>query len=436
MLTLKLEDKTELELPDNDKKAARFLANIINNSGYAPGQEERVDYQDFAEKLLMKDAVGISNIRPLLSSTIETILREPVDPMMVITHLYSRIQAKGLDKKILAGALGPVTAADVNERGTYPEVMFQVGGGIQVAQIGKSGVAAAFTDEALRYSTWDIMALNLRQMSAALVRHKEQKAVAFLSELGTELFNNRTPATSAFGVTTGRALDGTANASLISDDLFRGMALMAEEGFPADVFLMNPQFFYLFIQDPIMRGMMMAHGGGAYFNQFTGEPGPKDPWSQGSLGGMAPSLGNRVVPGGSPSGEAASGISGREHGMTAAPPMPPSYFPWNFRIMVSPLVPFDSNTQSGDIYLLSSGNVGFYLEDETPTQVEWRDEDTEVVKVKIRERYGFAVSNEGQGVGVFKNVKLSRNYWDGVANFTGPSISSEIAADADLTSLF
>jgi len=436
MLTLKLEDGSELSLPENQKKASRFLADIIENGGYAPGQEERVDYNDFAEKMLFRDATGTSNIRPLLSSTIETILREPVDPMMVISPLYTKIMAKGLDKKILAGALGPVTAADVNERGTYPEVMFQVGGGIQVAQIGKSGVAAAFTDEALRYSTWDIMALNLRQMRNALVRHKEQKAVSFLSELGTELFNNRTPATSAFGVLTGRGLAGTANGSLIADDMFRGMALMAEGGFPADIFLMNPQFFYMFIQDPVMRGMMLAHGGGAYFQQHTGESGPKDPWSQGSLGGMAPSLGNRVVPGGTPSGDTPTGIAGREHGMTAAPPMPQSYFPWNFRVMVSPLVPFDMNTQSGDIYLLSSGNVGFYLEDEAPTQVEWRDEDTEVVKVKIRERYGFAVSNEGQGVGVFKSVKLSRNYWDGVPNFTGPSISSEIAADADLSSLF
>ena len=47
---------------------------------------------------------------------------------------------------------------------------------------------------------------------------------------------------------------------------------------------------------------------------------------------------------------------------------------------------------------------------------EWRDENTEVVKVKIRERYGFAVAHEGQGVGVLRNVKVAPNYFNGIVN--------------------
>ena len=43
-------------------------------------------------------------------------------------------------------------------------------------------------------------------------------------------------------------------------------------------------------------------------------------------------------------------------------------------------------------------------------------QDTEVVKVKIRERYGFAVAHEGQGVGVLKNVRAKQNFWDGTVN--------------------
>lgn len=80
---------------------------------------------------------------------------------------------------------------------------------------------------------------------------------------------------------------------------------------------------------------------------------------------------------------------------------------------MSPLVPFDAESNLGDIYLLSSADVGFHLVDEELTQVEWRDESVDVVKVKLRERYAFAVAHEGQGVGVMKNVKLERNYWDG-----------------------
>ena len=375
--------------------------------------------------------MATSEIRPLLQSSMEILIREPVEPMMHITGLYNRVAAKGLQTQVLAGAMGAVTAADIPEHGTYPEVMFQIGGALQTAWIGKSGIAVSFTDEALRYSTWDIMALNLRHMGRALVRHKEQKAVAFLRTLGTELFNNASPTTSLFGVCTGRGLDGLGNGSMTMDDLFKGMAHMDEEGFSPDVLLMNPQFFYLWLQDPLLRGMVLSHGGGQWFNQGTGMAGPLDPWSNGSMGAQGPSLGNKIVPGGSPSGGTATGIAGREHGMTAAPSVP-GYFPWPFRIVVSPLVPFDPTTKLGDIYLLSSGNIGFYLEDEAVRSVEWRDEAVDTVKVKFLERYGFAVAHEGQGVGVFKNVKLERNYWDGVLSAMTMNIDSEISPTASV----
>ena len=440
-MNIKLADGNDLTLPSTQAEAARYLADVIRNRGYTPDNEGRLDWQTFRSSVLhTRDAVSAANIRPLLQSTLEIILREPLEPIMIITGLYNRVQAQGLDVKVLAGAMGAVHAADVQEHGTYPEVMFQIGGGVQTAYIGKSGIAASFTDEALRYSTWDLMSINLRLMSQALVRHKEQKAVSFLKELGTELYNNASPATSLFGVCTGRDLAMAANGSMTMDDLFRGMAHMSEEGFPPDVMLMNPLFFYMFIQDPVLRNMMLAHGGGSYFQQWTGREGPLDPWNNGSMGAQGPSLGNRIVPGagitGQPeSGRTATGIAGREHGMTAAPPIPAPYFPWNFRVLVSPLVPFDPDSGVGDIFLLSSGNVGFYLVDEDPTQVEWRDEDVETVKVKIRERYGFAVAHEGQGVGVYKNVKLARNYWDGTVTAHTMDVDSEISPSTDLSAV-
>jgi hypothetical protein len=436
-MKLKLTDGSAFEVPSGDKEATRFLTDVMLNRGQVPGEDAQVDWQDFANQFLVHDAVSAPDIRPLLSSTLEIVIREPAEPMMVITGLYNRVQARGLETKVLAGALGAVYAGDVTEHGTYPEVNFQVGGGTQVAYIGKSGIAANFTDEALRYSTWDIMAINLRLMGQALVRHKEQKAVSFLKELGTELYNNLTPATSMFGVLTGRALDMTANGTLSMDDLFRAMAHMAEEGFPPDVLLMNPLFFYMGIQDPVLRTMLLQHGGGAYFQQWTGTAGPLDPWSNGSMGSRGPTLGNKIVQGpgltGQPeTGRTATGVAGREHGMNSAPPVPSPYFPWNFRVVISPLVPFDAESGLGDIFLLSTGNVGWHLVDEDPTQVEWRDESVETVKVKIRERYGFAVAHEGQGVGVLKNVKLGRNYWDGTVAAT-TTVSGEIAPDTDLS---
>lgn len=425
---LKLTDDRYIDLPSDKKGASRFVADAISNGGWT--SEGRLDYASFADTFFARDAVTSTEIRPFLQSTFEFILREPVDPLMIITGLFTRVQAKGLEVKVLAGAMGAVEAYDVPEGGPYPEVMFQVGGGMQTAWIGKSGVACSFTDEALRYSTWDIMAMNLRAMRSAMIRHKEGKAVNVLRSLGTELFNNATPATSVFGVMTGRGIDMSANGSLSQDDLFKAMAFGAEQGFPYDTMLMNPQFFFMGIQDPVLRNMYLAHGGGSYFQNWSGNAGPLDPWSNGSMGGMGPTQGNRITPGGNAAGEAATGIAGREHSMTSAPPLPMPYFPWPFRVIVSPLIPFDADSQLGDVYMLSSGNVGYHLVDEELTQVEWRQEDREQVKVKLRERYGFAIAQEGLGVGVMKNVKLARNYWDGTVKAATLEVDSEIDSNA------
>ena len=439
-MAIKFTDGTELTLPSSKKAAARYMADMIRNRGQLPDSEETISWETFANTISPKnrDAISSSEITPLLQESMEILIREPVEPSMTITPLFTRVQAKGLNTQILAGAMGAVYAGDVQESGTYPEVNFQMGGAVSTAYIGKSGIAASFTDEALRYSTFDIMAKNLELMGNAMVRHKEQKAVAFLKQLGTSLFDNLNPAQSIYGVLSGRGLEAgslVANGSMTMENLMRAMAHMSEEGFTPDTLLMHPLFYYTFVQDPVLRTMMLAHGGGSIFNPYSGNPGPLDPYSNGALGARGPSNGTRVVnprgigsSGVGSSGESVTSVLERNQSMTSAPNLP-SYFPFNFRIIVSPLCPYDPESETGDIFLLSSGNVGFHLVDEDATTVEWRDENTETVKVKIRERYGFAVAHEGQGVGVFKNVKRAENRWDGSID-AAPSDIADLDEDA------
>lgn len=424
MSVLKLVDGTSIQLPSNKKAASRYLADLIRNNGQLPDSEEKISWKAFAETISPKnkDLVKASEITPLLQTSMEILIREPVEPNAIITPLFTRIQAQGLNTQILMGAMGAVYAGDVQELGTYPEVNFQMGGAVSTAYIGKSGIAASFTDEALRYSTFDIMAKNLELMGNALVRHKEQKAVAFLKQLGTSLYDNINPSHSIYGTTTGRGLSANklvGNGTLSMDNLMRGMAHMAEEGFSATTLLMHPLFYYSFIQDPILRQMMLMHGGGSWFNAYTGAPGVLTPYNNGTMGAMGPTNGTKInngrgigTSGQGSNGSEISSVTARSQQATSAPNLP-SYFPFNFQILVSPLCPYDPVSETGDIFLLSGGNIGYHLVDEEPTTVEWRDENTESVKVKIRERYGFAVAHEGQGVGVFKNVKRSEQFWDG-----------------------
>jgi len=308
-------------------------------------------------------------------------------------------------------------------------VMFQIGGAVQTAWVGKSGIAASFTDEALRYSTWDIMAMNLRLMGAAMARHKEQKAVNFLTSLGTTLFDNATPANSLYGVCHGRSMAGVGNGTMDVDDLMQGYGHMTEEGFPPNILLVHPMAYLMWMRDATMRLMLLNFGGGEWFNPWSGNPGPQSSWSNGAMGAMGPSLGHRIVPGGTPSGETPTPNTGRSQNMTSVPNVP-GLFPFNFSVMASPFVPYDPATRLTDVYLLSAGNVGFHLVDEDLVQVQWRDEDVESVKVKLRERYGFAVAHEGQGIGVFKNVFVDKNWFDGTVPASPVTVSALSAGTA------
>jgi len=178
-----------------------------------------------------------------------------------------------------------------------------------------------------------------------------------------------------------------------------------------------------------MRLMLLNFGGGEWFNPWSGNPGPQSSWSNGAMGAMGPSLGHRIVPGGTPSGETPTPNTGRSQNMTSVPNVP-GLFPFNFSVMASPFVPYDPATRLTDVYLLSAGNVGFHLVDEDLVQVQWRDEDVESVKVKLRERYGFAVAHEGQGIGVFKNVFVDKNWFDGTVPASPVTVSALSAGTA------
>lgn len=428
----------DLTIPSETDKAANFMADLFKNRGYVADTGQSVSWEEMytaiSPKSRANDAVASPDIYPLMASTLQVILREPLDPIMNISNLFTRIVSKGLTTQVLAGAIGgAVYAADVPESGAYPENFFQIGGGMQTAHVGKSGIQCSFTDEALRYSTWDIMSMNVKLMYQALVRHKERKASAFLSTLGLRLFDNADPTNSLFGVMTGRGLDMAANGVPTVDDIFRGISHMTEEGFPPDTLLISPLTYFMFLQDPTLRNMMMQGSGGSYFQSYSGEAGPRDPWSNGAMGSRGMSMGNRIVPYGAATGETPTGIVGREHGMTAQMIIPGYGGPANgLRIITSPLVAFDASTNLFDMYLIKSGDVGLLLVDEELTQVEWRTEVNETTVVRLRERYGYALSNEGMGVGVFKNCKLGRNFWDGTIKAYTLNVDEEISPTADV----
>lgn len=419
MYKFSLKDGKTLEIPVGESKtdqakldtATKYLVDTWRNNGKTPDG-------DVISWRQLTDLVSTTEMKALLSSTTETIIREPVEPILAITNLYTPIRALGLDTKILLGAMGAVSAGDADEGGNYPEVNFDIGGGVSIATIGKSGIQASFTDEALRYTTWDIMAMNLKLMAAAVARHTEWKAINFLLSMGQTLFDNANPTDSLFGVTTGRDMSGAANGTITMDDLMQAFTHMVETGFTPDTLIMSPQMYFMWVRDPILRHLFMEGvSGGVYFATYTGNPAVLPSWSNGSLGGRGPSNGYDITPGGNAASEAATEITGYSQRATSAPVIP-GFAGLPLRIIVSPLMPYDPATKLGTIFLVASGMIGYHLIDETLTTVEWRDEDHEIVKVKMRQRDSFAVANDGMGIGVLRNVLNGQNFYHGDVQLT------------------
>ena len=109
-------DGRVLELPQ--MRCSCSLRSRHIHRGHLPDSDERIDWSTFAETISPKnrDLVRSSEITPLLLRQLKFI-REPLEPNMVITGLYNRVQAQGLNTQVLAGH-GSLRS-DIQEHGQY-----------------------------------------------------------------------------------------------------------------------------------------------------------------------------------------------------------------------------------------------------------------------------------------------------------------------------
>ena len=391
-----------LSTPSGDAVARNeFLRvkNVFLNDG--------VDFTT-GKKSTWDDILNTSNAGPLLPKVVVSIIKEASEPLMIGTSLLDRVQYKPYTTFVMP-ALGSMNADDIPEGGPYPEHQPNLGGATVTANVGKVGMAFGFTEEMLRYSDWDLMGLYMRQAGRAMVRHKETKIFHHILGLGIVAYDNADPTTSLFGVTHGRALDGTANGSMIMDDLFDMLAAGMHNGYQLNTILVHPLTWLMWVKDPVMRAFALQSGGGSMFQSWGGNVRMKNPFGDPREG---ISSGRDIVPGlpsdGNAGGATPSAIEEFSNQMTSSPQLP-SYFPYPFRILVSPFVPFDPETLLTDVIVFEAGSLGALLVDEELMTDEWNDPRVDIRKIKLRERYGIAIYDEGQGIMVAKNVKVVPN---------------------------
>lgn len=371
----------------------------------------------------IEDALSVPDAPLLMPKVISNVVREAAEPLLVGTSLLQRINYS-YGQTITFPAVGAMTAADIAEGQEYPEQRLAMGGATVTAQIGKSGLAVKVTEEMIRYSQWDVIGLHLRAAGRALARHKEVKIFNMIRSLGVVVFDNANPNVSMKGVTTGRALDGSANGSITMDDIFDCFAQVMTQGFMPDTLLMHPLTWVMFVKDPTLRAFAQTAGGGTFFANWTGQVNQQYA-ANANQGGLGIGAGQNIAEGGNAAGLTASPLTSYHPQMNSAPVLP-SYLGMNFRIVVSPYVPFDPRRKLTDIYMFDSSELGAYIVDEELTTEEFSDPKVEMRKIKLRERYALAILNEGQGIAVMKNVKV-------IANEISLPVQAQInVADTDL----
>lgn len=383
-----------MSLEIKDAKQLEFIWR--NNGQFQEGQ-----------KVKLLDALSVPNAPMLMPKVISNIVKEAQEPLLVGASLLSRINYS-YGQTITFPAVGALVAADIAEGMEYPERSLQMGGSTVTASIGKSGLAVKVTDEMIRYSQFDVIGMHLRAAGRALARHKEVKIFKHIRSMGVPVFDNVSPTQSLKGVTTGRDLTGAGNGSVTMDDIFDAYAQIITQGFFPNTLLMHPLTWTMFVKDATLRSFVLGNGGGSFFASWTGNPAGRAPWDNSSQGGLGLSGGQTIVPGSSTTGEQPSPLASYPQTINSGPQLP-GYMNIPFRVVVSPFVPYDPRRKLTDIYMFDSSELGVLIVDEDVTTEEFDDPRVDIKKIKLRERYGIGILNEGKAIATLRNVKVVPN---------------------------
>ena len=367
-----------------------------------------VDLTDSNKKMSMQDALNLPNASIVVPHVLTHFVREPVEPMIIGPSLLERVQYEpGLRIQHPAG--GALYAEDVAPHQSVPEFGIDIGGSqTNEVKVGRSGLALKFDDTVTRFSQYDLVGFWTRLAGDALRRHKEEKIFNFISSVGTVVFDNVTRSNGLTGsYTSGRNSNGSLNGSMTMDDLMTMYTIGLQQGFIMDTILIHPLSWLMWLRDPVLRTFQLQYGGGAWFNEWQGDPKGRDP-----LAGFPP-LGEgtgRFVnpPTGAQDAPTATPIAEYDQNITSRP-KPPSYLGLSFRIIVSPFVAFDVTNNTADLIMFSGGKLGAIVVDRDARVIEQTDPLLDLTKIQIDESYGLAMAYEGQAVVVAKDVKIARN---------------------------
>lgn len=375
-----------------------------------------IDDKGDVVKFELKDLVTKEDLMRFVPQTLETVVREAIEPnLFIVQKLFQQITIEQ-GSRIQIGALGAMEAGRVGSAGEYPERMLDLDGGDMIAiTTDKYGLKISLTEEVVQQNQFDVINVWLRAAGKALARCKEKVASKLINEMGYKIFDNVTPASSYAGITTGRDITGTANGSMTSNDVFELYAYLLNRGFTPDTLLMHPLAWKTFATDPEMREVVLAASTVAQVR--GGQMAPN--WGTGfnGYGLRTTGTGTENTAGNTPKGPNPWVKTLNPLGATWQ--IAPSYLPSPIEVVVTHYVPFSYGSSgiermdSGcttNVIMVDSNACGVIGQSEAVRTDRWTDPERDILNIKMREAYGMAVLEQGKAIAKASNISVSRNY--------------------------
>ena len=347
-------------------------------------------YGDYSNgSATIREALMSTDTVRLIPKVIEGQLREAAEPEYLASKFMNVIHVEGNNSAVyVVPVVGEIFASEVTEGGHYNEQNLDfntVENGQLEIRVKKYGLKVTISEEAIQDSSWDIYGINVRKMGRAMARLKEENCFNAFSNHGHILFDNDKREQFPEAGTTGRDADGSYNDTLsVEDFLDLVLALMGNNRVPTDI-IMHPLTWVIFARNSMI-------GNGLTFGAFGG---------------------NQVHPWGATQGTPGfAGLSSEEgpQKLIMRPDQVQNRLPVPLAINFSPFVRFDKLKKRFDMYCIDRSEVGVIVEREGLSTDDWNDPERDMRMLKVKERYGVGILDNGKGITVARNIAVAPTY--------------------------
>jgi hypothetical protein len=356
----------------NGMDAKTFATMIETFSDYMTPGKSAVD------KLPLREALSASDASIIFPRVFSNQLVKPQEPAMIGQNFLCRkVRIEGARSVEIPG-IGALRAQDLADGQAYPEQSLDFREWRTEIKTGKSGVACALPEDVINDSQWELVGLHLEAAQYALNRWKEEKIFREFNTWGHTVFDNCEDDETA--LTNGKGADSkTRNGSVTLDDIVDALgALVANEFNPTDIIL-HPLAWVIFSKNPVLRNLMLTQS----------------------------TLGQTVY-------------------KTYGPDSIQANVPWNINVQITPFQNYEpgatktifsaANTSSSvtddftTITVVDRSQSMLLLVKEDPSTEQFNDPMRDVLYLKLREKYGLGVLNQGRSVAVIRNVRTAEDH--------------------------